>query len=168
MPCQGFRVTLPGMTTDDSWIIHRDSGAAPFVVGDSMGFLVNRLGRVFAAALQQRLEPLGLSIGAFPVLLALWAEDGRSQREIAQSLPLDETTLVRTLDRMARDGLVTRARDTADRRRVLIHLTDKARALKEPATAAADAVNAQALAGVEAEEAEAARRIMRRMLGNFA
>lgn len=133
-----------------------------------MGFLVNRLGRMFAAALQERIVPLGLTIGAFPVLLALWDRDGRSQREIAASLPMDETTLVRTLDRMQRDGLVERSRDAQDRRRVLVTLTDRGRALREPALAAADAVNAQALAGLSAGDAEIARRLMTRMIEGLA
>lgn len=154
-------------TAPSSWTIPRDSGDS-FVVDGSMGFLVNRIARLFASALQERLTPLGLTIGAFPVMLALWAEDGQSQRVIAQRLPLDETTLVRTLDRMERDGLVRRARDTADRRRILVHLTDHGLALKEPALAAADAVNAAALGGLAPGEADAARAIMRRMAESLA
>ncbi len=154
------------MLDPEPWTIPRDS-AEPFVVDDSMGFLVNRLARVFAAALQARLASLGLSIGAFPVLLALWTRDGRSQREIAEALPMDETTLVRTLDRMQRDGLVVRERDTGDRRRVLIHLTDHGRALRDPALAAADAVNAQALSGFDAADATAARALIGRMIAGL-
>lgn len=151
------------MTDADPWIIDRDSEAGPFTVGDSTGFVVNRLARLFAQSLQERLEPLGLTTGAFPVLLALWSRDGRSQREIAATLPLDETTLVRTLDRMARDGLVTRTRDPADRRRMIVHLTDHARTLREPALAAADAVNDRALAGLTEAERRAAVALLRRM-----
>lgn len=156
------------MTTDDSWIIDRDSGAGPFRVEDSPGFLVNRAARLFAQALAQRLEPLGLTIGAFPVLLALWARDGRSQREIARDLPLDETTLVRTLDRMARDGLVVRERDPDDRRRMIVRLTDTAKDLREPALAAADAVNAQAQAALSPEDRDRARALVRALADGLA
>lgn len=154
-------------TTPPPWTIRRDS-ADPFAVEDSMGFLVNRLARLFAAALQERLAPLDLSIGAFPVLLALWAEDGLSQRAIAQRLALDETTLVRTLDRMERDGLVHRARDTADRRRIVVRLTDHGRTLKEPSLAAAEAVNAAALDGLSPDTPDAVRDAIRRMVAALA
>ncbi len=154
-------------TTPPPWTIPRDSADA-FAVEDSMGFVVNRLARLFAAALQERLAPLNLTTGAFPVLLALWAEDGISQRTIAQRLPLDETTLVRTLDRMERDGLVHRARDTADRRRIVVRLTDHGRGLKEPALAAAEAVNAVALGGLAPDATDAVREAMRRMVAALA
>ncbi|EKV32550.1 transcriptional regulator [Caenispirillum salinarum AK4] len=156
------------MTTDDSWIINRDSATGPFRVDDSPGFLINRAARLFAQALGQRLEPLGLTIGAFPVLLALWAQDGRSQREIARDLPLDETTLVRTLDRMARDGLVVRERDPADRRRMIVRLTDHGRALRDPALAAADAVNARAEAALPPADRGKARDLVRALATGLA
>ena len=35
----------------------------------SAGYLVNHLARLFAAGLQARIKPLGLSTGTFPIML---------------------------------------------------------------------------------------------------
>ncbi|AFO92271.1 hypothetical protein [Phaeobacter inhibens] len=37
----------------------------------SAGYLFNHLARLFAQALQERIQPLGLSIGVFPIMLHL-------------------------------------------------------------------------------------------------
>ncbi len=146
------------MNDQPAWRIDRDG--APFAVDESLGFVVNHLARRLAAALGEGLAPLGLTVGAFPVMLALWAEDGRAQREVAHALGLDETTLVRTLDRMARDGLVERRRDAEDRRRTRVYLTARGAALKEPALAVAEGVNARALAAMDPARVAEVRRLL--------
>ena len=57
-----------------------------------------------------------------------------------------------TLNRMERDGLVRRAPDPDDGRRVGVHLTRPARRLEQPLTDAVRAVNRRALRGLSAEE----------------
>ena len=50
----------------------------------SAGYLVNDLARRFAAALQARIKPLGLSTGVFPVMVQLWEDDGLTQTELVR------------------------------------------------------------------------------------
>lgn len=118
----------------------------------SAGYLANHMARLFAQGLQQRIGPLGLSIGQFPVLLELWREDGLTQKELVTRLDLEQATMANTLARMDRDGLIRRKPHPEDGRAQLIWLTEKAKALKEPATEAARAQNALALAGLSNEE----------------
>jgi DNA-binding MarR family transcriptional regulator len=123
-----------------------------FSKDDSAGYLVNHLARLFARALQARIKPLGLSIGTFPALLVLWEGDGLTQRELIARLDIEQPTMANTLMRMERDGLIQRRQDPTDGRAQRIWLTEAARALEGVATAAAEAVNAQALAGLAADE----------------
>ena len=67
----------------------------------SAGYLVNHLGRQFAVLLANRLKPLGLAPAQHAVLLALWQEDGLSQRELVNILEIRQATAANTLDRMA-------------------------------------------------------------------
>ncbi|WP_295585234.1 MarR family winged helix-turn-helix transcriptional regulator [uncultured Lamprocystis sp.] len=123
-----------------------------FSKDDSAGYLVNHLARLFARELQARIKPLGLSIGTFPALLVLWEGDGLTQRELIERLDIEQPTMANTLTRMERDGLIQRRQDPTDGRAQRIWLTEPARALEGVATAAAESVNSQALAGLAADE----------------
>lgn len=76
------------------------------------------------------LEELGLTYPQYLALLALWEQDGLTVSELGQRLFLDSGTLTPLLKRMETAGWLTRLRDTADERRVLIRLTTEGRALK--------------------------------------
>ena len=115
----------------------------------SAGYLANHLARLFEQALARRIRPLGLTPGAFPFLLALWARDGRTQADLAAEVDVEQATAANTLARMERDGLIARAPNPDDGRSRLIHLTEAAQALRGGAEAAAEAANAEALAGLD-------------------
>ena len=118
----------------------------------SQGYIVNHLARVFANALQRRIEPKGSSTGQFPLLLLLWEGDGITQTEIGKRLRIEQPTIANTLKRMERDGLITRDFDPEDRRRALIRLTDKARNFKNNLIADAHDINEAAIEGLTSEE----------------
>ncbi|MEU9836869.1 MarR family winged helix-turn-helix transcriptional regulator [Streptosporangium sp. NPDC048047] len=89
------------------------------------------LGRLLlvAARLVERewnalLAERGLTHAGFLVLHVL---DGgpRTQRELAAGTYVEEQTIRPVLDRLERDGHVTRRRDPADRRRVMVSRTER-------------------------------------------
>jgi DNA-binding MarR family transcriptional regulator len=138
------------------WEVHIDNassagGSSPFdpkvdertfVIEESLGYLVNLAARLMAHELAERLRPTGIGIGQWAVLLALWAMDGATQAELARVVAIEPPTMVRTIDRMVRDGLVTRAADPRDGRVTRIHLTDRGRSLRDVLIPEAVAVNA--------------------------
>lgn len=99
--------------------------------GANMGYLVNRTARLMAQSLSLRLQRHGVQVAQWAVLLFLYERDGQSQAELARVVAVEQPTMVRTLDRMVRDGLVTREPDATDRRVTRIRLTDRARALEQ-------------------------------------
>ncbi|GAA3544694.1 hypothetical protein AFL01nite_16370 [Aeromicrobium flavum] len=71
------------------------------------------------------LGEVSLTYPQYLCLLALWEADGPlGVGDLGTLLHLDSGTLTPLLKRMESAGLVTRARDTVDERRVLISLTD--------------------------------------------
>jgi len=130
----------------------------------SAGYLINHLARIFAQALAGRIKPVGLVPGQFPVLLALWQEEGLTQRELVERLDVEQATMANTLGRMERDGLIVRRPHPQDRRAQSIRLTTHARALQEPATAAASEVNRQMLAVLAKDEREQFVAIMSKVI----
>ncbi len=103
-------------------------------------FLFHRISRDLTAAYRPLLADLGLTYPQYLVMLVLWERDGLGVGEIGERLCLDSGTLSPLLRRLASAGLVERARDRADERRVTIHLTPTGRALQARAEAVPAAV----------------------------
>lgn len=89
----------------------------------------NLVGRLYRPLLQ----PLGLTYLQYIALLALWEQAPQTVGDLGQKLGLDSGTLTPLFKRMETAGLVTRNRDPADERRVIIGMTEKARDLREAA-----------------------------------
>ncbi|WP_395451307.1 MarR family winged helix-turn-helix transcriptional regulator [Aminobacter sp. UC22_36] len=130
----------------------------------SAGFLANQMARLFAKGLHERIRPLGLAPAQFMTLLALWDEDGLAQSELVRRLDVEQATMANTLTRMERDGLIERRANPDDGRSQAIHLTARAKALRDPATAAARAQNEAALAEFTDEERQTFLALMRRAI----
>jgi DNA-binding MarR family transcriptional regulator len=141
-----------------------DADAHEFVIEESFGYLVNRLARSMASQLAEELRPAGVGIGQWAVLLFLWARDGMSQAELSRIVAIEPPTMVRTVDRMVRDGLVTREVDQRDARVSRIYLTATGRALRDELVPKAVAVNAANLGRLTAREASELRRLLGKLL----
>ncbi len=98
------------------------------------GFLITRIkqvgGRIFERILGEK------NIDAFNgpqgrILYVLWQKDGIPISELSKETGLATTTLTSMLDRMEANGLVRRDRGDADRRKVLIYLSESAKALED-------------------------------------
>ena len=76
------------------------------------------------------LEPLGLTYPQYLVMLAVWEKSPRTVGEISAALGLEPATLTPVLKRLEANGLLTRKRDAADERRVLIQPTAEGTALR--------------------------------------
>jgi DNA-binding MarR family transcriptional regulator len=77
------------------------------------------------------LEPLGLTFSQYLVLLELFAGTPRTVGDLGAKLGMETGTITPLLKRLATAGTVTRTRDLADERRVLIDLTPAGEALRE-------------------------------------
>ena len=86
------------------------------MIEDSLGYLVNRVARSIAHQLAEEIRPAGVAIGQWAVLMFLWARDGMSQADLSRLVAIEPPTMVRTIDRMVRDGLVIRIADPSDGR----------------------------------------------------
>jgi len=140
------------------------SGERRFVIEESPGYLVNRLARSMAGQLAERMRPAGVGIGQWAVLLFLWARDGMSQAELSRVIAIEPPTMVRTIDRMVRDGLVTRVADPGDGRVSRIQLTDQGRALRDELVPMAMAVNEATLARLTERERAAFQRLLTKLV----
>lgn len=123
-----------------------------FKKNNSAGYLANHMARLFAKGLQDRIAPIGIVLGQFPILLELWEKDGVTQKELVAKLDIEQATIANTLNRMERDKLIRRTAHPSDARAQQIWLTSHAISLREPAYEAAKQQNAEALSNLSDEE----------------
>ncbi len=135
-----------------------------FTKDQSQGYLANHVARIFARGLTARIRPLGLTTGTFPALLELWETDGMTQKQLVAKLDIEQATMANTLARMERDGLIIRKKDASDGRVQRVWLTDRARALRGPATAAAMDENAASLACLTEDEQQQFTTLMQKII----
>src|SRR4029079_14499206 len=76
------------------------------------------------------LDPLGLTYPQYLAMLALWQHSPSTIGDLGGALGLDSATLNPRVHELEAGGLVTRRRDPADERRVLVEPTAKGQALR--------------------------------------
>ena len=86
------------------------------------------------------------------ILYVLWQEDGVPIKTIAERCGLAITSLTTMLERMEKSGLIIRQQDSGDKRKILIFLTDKAKAMKEDYDAVSDRMSTIFYQGFTEEE----------------
>src|SRR5215213_5944237 len=92
----------------------------------NLGWLLYRAHWALASEMTAALAPLGLSGRAYHVLRAALSGE-RTQKELADMVGLDKTTMVVTIDELERDGLAQRRPSPSDRRARVIAVTKAGR-----------------------------------------
>jgi DNA-binding MarR family transcriptional regulator len=91
----------------------------------------NRVTRLY----RPMLEALGLTYPQYLAMLVLWEASPRTVGALGEALDLESSTLTPLLKRLEAQGLVARARDPEDERRVVVTLTEAGAALRDKAQA---------------------------------
>lgn len=84
----------------------------------------------------------GTTLSAAIIVRIVAREPGLSQRQLADRMHIQGPTVLRHLDRLEADGLITRTRDALDRRVQRIDLTPKGQQARDRLSVVADAASA--------------------------
>jgi DNA-binding MarR family transcriptional regulator len=115
----------------------------------SIGYLSRIAFRSFSRAMERRTLPYGISGGQWRFLRQLWVEDGLTQRELSRRVGMREPTTVTAVNSLVRSGFVERVPSASDRRKIHIHLTERAKALQPELLPQVAAVNTLATQGID-------------------
>jgi DNA-binding MarR family transcriptional regulator len=81
---------------------------------------------------ESRLAPLGIHAGQDRLLQELWLEDGITQRQLIERLSVEPPTVTGIVQRLEREGLLSREPDPDNRRVQRVYLTEAGRRLEDP------------------------------------
>ncbi|MFI0941805.1 MarR family winged helix-turn-helix transcriptional regulator [Streptomyces sp. NPDC021020] len=113
--------------------------------GRDLALVLSRAERLVVARQSELLAAEGCSVEQWRVLSAVAGAGGLPMSEIADYALMPAPSLTKLVDRMVADTLVHRRADPGDRRRVLLHLAPRGRALHQRAAAAVAADHARLL-----------------------
>ena len=99
-------------------------------VGEQLSFALYGAANRMARMHKPFLEPLGLTFPQYLVILELLDGAPLSVGALGTRLGMDTGTITPLVKRLEGAGFVTRTRDPADERRVLVDLTSRGRALE--------------------------------------
>jgi MarR family transcriptional regulator for hemolysin len=113
--------------------------------------------RLWRLALDKRLKRLGIGQSGW-MTIAMIAKSGApmSQRALADLVGVEGPSMVSMLDRLERDGFVTRAPSPTDRRVKLVQLTDTGKTVYAEVLREAAPFRADLLAGLDPQALAAA------------
>jgi MarR family transcriptional regulator for hemolysin len=131
----------------------------------NLGILVGETARLWRYALDQRLQPLGLSQAKWLVLLHLSRESGLMQKQLARRVGIEPPTLANLLDRMASEGWITRRESNHDRRSKTVHLTPKSLEVIKQIRATGARLRRELLAGIPTKDIERVSTVLARIKG---
>ncbi|MFA7160644.1 MAG: MarR family transcriptional regulator [Kiritimatiellia bacterium] len=120
----------------------------PFVMTESLIFIVYRTAMKLRTEMLRRLKPFGVTPEQWLVLDCLAEQDGVSQRELAGRTFKDNPTTTRILDKLMALGLIRRDDNNTDRRAYFIVITDKGRDLHDRILPIAEEMNEDACRGI--------------------
>jgi MarR family transcriptional regulator, organic hydroperoxide resistance regulator len=127
----------------------------PSTAGEGpMSYAIFQLARAHRARAAAMLREMDLHPGQELLLMQLLDRDGQTQSELLESVGLDHSTVSKSLRRMQDAGLLIREPAEHDRRVMVVHLTDKGRAMREPIAAMWQALEETSARNLSAQQAE--------------
>lgn len=132
-----------------------------FITGIASTAIARRLQRKFNTA------DLNLTIEQWSVLYHLWKEDGSSQQDLCLATFRDKPSMTRLVDNLEKAGFVKRVASKTDRRKNMVYLTAKAKAVQENCHQLASETVDEALEGVALPDIEVCRNVLKQVYENL-
>jgi MarR family transcriptional regulator, lower aerobic nicotinate degradation pathway regulator len=127
------------------------------------GFLVSHVGVLASRHFAERIATVGLVPREWGALNVLDRQDFVTQHALCQSVGMDPSTMVSTIDDLEAKGLVERRRNPQDRRAHAVHITDKGRRTLAEARKLARGAQEELLAPLSKQEREQLHALLLRM-----
>jgi MarR family transcriptional regulator for hemolysin len=140
----------------------------PLPAQSPIGLHLAGAARIVRRAFDEALAEAGGSLPVWLVLLNLKIRRPANQRELAEAVGVREATLTHHLNSMDAEGLITRQRDTSNRRIHVVELTDVGNETFLRLRTAAVAFDKRLRAGITDKEVASLEAVLDRLVQNVA
>jgi len=130
-------------------------------IAAAAGALLSRAYRQWRRSADQRLQPFDLTEATWlPLIRIARSPTPPRQKNLAASLSLDSSSVVRLLDNLETAGLIERREEAGDRRAKVIALTARGRAIARKVETVAAQVRRDALKELSEQDIETTIRVL--------
>ncbi len=126
-------------------------------------FSLGKVSRQMTRVYRERLAQYRLSQPQFFLLIALYEKDDVLITRLAEKVALDKSTLTGILDRLERDGLITRQAKPDDRRAIYVRLTERSLSMRNDLTHIYEATNQQFISRLTSHECEVFDKVLKKL-----
>jgi MarR family transcriptional regulator for hemolysin len=134
---------------------------------NSVAFISRNASRILEKALDaELLRNYNLSGAHWRLIAALAVSDGLNQKELADFLSLDSSTLVPVIDRLEQNGFVRRKPDPSDRRNNSIFLTKKSEFVIESIVDAILKLRKAVYKDIPTRDIDITKKVLQKMIEN--
>lgn len=134
---------------------------------DSIGTLIFLASKSLERAAEYEIkQKLGFTSSQWKVIIALNQFEGLNQKELADKIYVDTSTLVPIIDKMEKNGLLERKPDPKDRRHNRLFLTKKSESTVDSIVEVIIQLKKLFYKGISKEEQESMRPHLRKMIDN--
>src|SRR5918911_644435 len=112
-------------------------------------------------------DKVGITMAQWRVINTLTSQNGTTQREIADKLGLDTSSLIPLIDRLEAKDLVERKPDPSDRRINRLYLTKKTEALLDPMHSCILSIRKILTKGIREDQIEVTQQVLEKINKNL-
>ena len=123
-----------------------------------------RKSRIF---INREVSKYDINSGQFMYLMDLYIQGGKNQEELSERLKVDKGTTARVIKKLEEKDLVTRVKDSSDKRCNRIYLTEKSREVEVNILNAFDEWNKMISENLTVEEEETLRNLLEKVGKNI-
>ncbi|WP_346935047.1 MarR family transcriptional regulator [Clostridium sp.] len=138
-----------------------------FDLDDCIAFITNKSAKKLADEFNRRLQEHGTTRVQWIALFYIGKAGEISQKELSDYMDIKESSMVRLIDRMEKEELVERRKDSEDRRITKIILTDRGKFLKEELMPIGQEFQNDVVKGISKENLEVFKAVLQRMTYNI-
>ena len=138
-----------------------------FDLDDCIAFITNKSAKKLADEFNRRLQEHGTTRVQWIALFYIGKVGEISQKELSDYMDIKESSMVRLIDRMEKEELVERRKDSEDRRITKIILTDRGKFLKEELMPIGQEFQNDVVRGISKENLEVFKEVLQRMTDNI-
>jgi MarR family transcriptional regulator for hemolysin len=126
--------------------------------------LIGQVSRQWRRAADEKLRPHGLTQATWlPLLYIARSPEPPRQKDLAEQLSVEGSTVVRLLDMLESDGLIRRQEGSGDRRAKMAILTDAGRAIVQRVEAVGHELRTEMLAGIPERDIATVLRVLTKL-----
>lgn len=136
-------------------------------LADSLDFLIRDTRLLLTKHVESRIARLDIPLRIWFPLRVLYRHEGLTQRELGRKLGYRDARAGVIVGLLLRRKLVSRRKNSRDKRRIDLYLTAKGRKLAQQVLRQSTTINSQIVAGFSASEVKALKSLLRRAHENL-